>query len=325
VDVDYLPIRLDVENVSRCNYRCTMCQVSDWGPSFQRAPDMTLEEFKGLVDEQYGLIELKLQGMGEPLLGREKFFAMIRYARSKHIWVRSSNNGSVLHFKDNYKKLIDSGINEVQISVDGATEQTFEGIRRGSKFDLVKSNCKLVNDYCDQLGVLRTRMYTVLQRDNFSEFFDFVLLASELGFKRLTFALSLSEWGQEHWAIANQEVTVEDYVTPEMAERAIEAGSSMGVEVTFWENTEKYSTDNVDTLCRWPFERAYISSDMRVVPCCMVATPELSDLGDAREFTQVWSGDTYREFRKAHLEGRIPEVCKGCYRSHHASNNGLVK
>ena len=52
VDVDYLPIRLDVENVSRCNYRCTMCQVSDWGPSFQRAPDMTLEEFKGLVDEQ---------------------------------------------------------------------------------------------------------------------------------------------------------------------------------------------------------------------------------------------------------------------------------
>ena len=29
-DVDYLPVRLDIENVSRCNLRCTMCQVSEW-------------------------------------------------------------------------------------------------------------------------------------------------------------------------------------------------------------------------------------------------------------------------------------------------------
>ena len=28
--IDYYPIMLDVENVSRCNFRCTMCQVSQW-------------------------------------------------------------------------------------------------------------------------------------------------------------------------------------------------------------------------------------------------------------------------------------------------------
>src|SRR5713101_157676 len=28
--IDYLPIKLDIENVSRCNFRCTMCAVSDW-------------------------------------------------------------------------------------------------------------------------------------------------------------------------------------------------------------------------------------------------------------------------------------------------------
>src|SRR2546422_11741478 len=28
--VDYLPIKLDIENISRCNFRCTMCVVSDW-------------------------------------------------------------------------------------------------------------------------------------------------------------------------------------------------------------------------------------------------------------------------------------------------------
>ena len=147
--LDYLPIRLDVENVSRCNFHCTMCQVSGWGPKYQRARDMTLEEFQHLVDQQYGLMEIKLHGMGEPLLGRDSFFDMIKYARAKHIWVRTNSNGSLLHFQDNYKKLANSGINEVQISFDGATKETFEEIRKGSKFELVADNCSLINDYCN--------------------------------------------------------------------------------------------------------------------------------------------------------------------------------
>lgn len=315
VDLDYLPIRMDVENVSRCNFRCTMCQVSEWGPTYQRAEDMSMEDFKALVDSQYGLIEIKLQGMGEPLLGRDTFFEMIRYARSRHIWVRSTNNGSLLHFKDNYKKLIDSGINEVQISIDGATKESFEGIRHGSRFELVTANCKLLNDYCQQQGLLRTRMWTLLQQGNVSEFLDFVPMASQLGFKRLTFALSLSEWGSDHWAKANQGVTVEDTVTPELAEEAIDIGRDLGVEVTFWDIASKYDTRSAETICQWPFERAYVSSDMRVVPCCMIANPEAADLGDATEFLQVWNGDSYKEFRQAHLEGRIPKVCRSCYKS----------
>jgi hypothetical protein len=38
--VDYYPIKLDIENVSRCNFRCTMCAVSDWP---QRPPPFGLE------------------------------------------------------------------------------------------------------------------------------------------------------------------------------------------------------------------------------------------------------------------------------------------
>src|SRR5665213_130462 len=40
-DLDYLPIKLDIENVSRCNFRCTMCSVSEWTKG-QRAGDMSL-------------------------------------------------------------------------------------------------------------------------------------------------------------------------------------------------------------------------------------------------------------------------------------------
>lgn len=310
--LNYLPVKLDVEPLSRCNFHCTMCQVSDW-PKNQRSRDLTVEEFKGFIKEQYGLYEIKLQGLGEPLLLRDDFFEMIRYARSRHIWVRTTTNGSLLHLKDNYKKLIDSGVSEVQISFDGATKETFEKIRRGSVFEKVRDNCKLINAYCANKRILKTRMWVVVQQHNLPEFFDFVHRASEMGFKRLTFSLDLIGWAQDSWISANKEVSAKHWVTREMAEQAISLGDTLGVQVTFWNATDKFRTDKPEHLCPWPFERAYISSDMRVVPCCMVGNPDTAELGPAKSFTEVWHGAEYAEFRRQHLEGRLPKICKTCY------------
>ncbi len=89
-------------------------------------------------------------------------------------------------------------------------------------------------------------------------------------------------------------------MTPELANRAIQIGRVLGVEVTLWDVAHKFSTKSRDTLCPWPFERAFVSSDMRVVPCCQIGTPEVDDRGDAHNFTQVWNSETYREFRREH-------------------------
>lgn len=311
--LDYLPIRLDIENVSRCNFRCTMCQVSDW-PKQQRAGDMSFDDFTALLEAQYGLIEIKLQGMGEPLLAADIYFRMIEYARRRHIWVRSTVNGSLLHLKDNYKRLIDSDICEIQVSIDGATRETYETIRRGGKFAAVTRNCGLLNAYARKAARMRTRMWAVVQKENYGELELFPPLAAELGFERLTFALDLNDWGQDSWRERNDPVDVHRDFGTARAEEIVEIGRRHGVETTFWFIDEKYDTAEHGKLCPWPFERAYVSSDMRVVPCCMIANPEITDLGDAREFTAAWNGEAMGEFRRAHLEGRIPDVCRSCYK-----------
>lgn len=313
-DIGHLPIKLDIENVSRCNFACTMCQVSDW-PKRQRANDMSLEDFKALIDSQYGLVEIKIQGMGEPLLQGDDFFAMVRYARSKRIWVRTTTNASLLHLNDNYRKLVDSGVNDIQVSFDGADKATYEKIRIGGKFEKVMANCRLLNDYCAETGRVTPQMWVVVQRENVAQFFDLIERAYEMGFKRLTFALNLNDWGQDRWKDANSAVTVEDSVPMDQAWAAVDRGRELGVEVAFWNNTQKFSSVSADRLCPWPFERAYVASDMRVVPCCMIGTPEVSDLGDAADFTGQWRGETYREFRRAHIDGRIPRACQNCYES----------
>jgi pyrroloquinoline quinone biosynthesis protein E len=78
--------------------------------------------------------------------------------------------------------------------------------------------------------------------------------------------------------------------------------------------TDKYSWREREKLCPWPFERLYVSSDMRIVPCCTIANPEVADFGAAADLVAIWRGETYETFRRDHREGRIPQICQGCYR-----------
>lgn len=315
--VDYLPIKLDIENVSRCNFRCTMCVVPDWHKG-KRADDMPLESFKRLIDEQYGLLEIKLQGVGEPLLQRDDFFEMIRYARARHIWVRTTTNASLLHLKDHARRLIDSGVNEVQISIDGASKETFETIRVGSVFEQVRRNCRTINAYCSSLGIRRTKMWTVVQKGNLMELDALVDLAADLGFTNQVFSLELSDWGMDEMRIRNDAVNVERTIDLASLFRLVEKGARLGVQVRFWNANERYRTGDPATLCPWPFERAFVSSDSRVVPCCYIGNPDVYQidgrLDEKHSFSAVWQGAEFAKFRQAHLGNRIPEICNRCYR-----------
>ena len=307
-DPDYLPVKLDIENVSRCNFACTMCAVSKW-PKGKRAGDMSLECFKRLIDEQYGLVEIKLNGIGEPLMQGDDYFEMIKYARSKRIWVRMTTNASLLHLRENYKKLVDSGVNEIDISIDGADAPTFEGIRIQGDFDQVSKNCQLLNDYCLEKGIVRTKMWTLVQKGNYRDLESHVYVASRFGFRNLVFSLQLHGWGDTDLETRNkaQMVSLEEG----RLQNLVILGKTLGVRVSFWDVAEKFDQEN---LCPWPFERAVVTSDSRTVPCCMIGDPDKFELAKGMTFLKAWKSDEYKDFRAAHLSGQIPSVCRGCYK-----------
>jgi pyrroloquinoline quinone biosynthesis protein E len=157
---------------------------------------MLFEDFKKILDEQYGVIELKIQGMGEPFLGKD-FIRMVEYTTSKDIWVRTSTNATLLNRDENYKKVIDAGVDELQISIDGTTKHTYENIRINARFETVVENCKLINGYCDSLGIDRTRMWVLLQKENLKELHQFPSFANELGFKRVAIIMDIHGWSRE--------------------------------------------------------------------------------------------------------------------------------
>jgi pyrroloquinoline quinone biosynthesis protein E len=313
--VNYLPVKLDIENVSRCNFACTMCAVSLWNKR-QRARDMCLHEFKALIDEQYGLVEIKLNGLGEALMQGDDYFEMIRYARARRIWVRMTTNASLLNVsknygKPNYVKLIESGVNEIDISIDGADKATFEAIRVGGKFKIVTRNCKLLNDYAKSVGKPSAKMWTLVQRGNSKNLYSHVELAAQLGFQHLVFSLSMHGWGDD--ALAERNEREQSFPTEGYLRGLIQLGETIGVRVAFWTVADKFTPES---LCPWPFQRAVVTSDLRTVPCCMVGDPNKFEIGrdSGKGFTELWQGKEYEAFRQSHLDGAIPKICKGCYR-----------
>jgi MoaA/NifB/PqqE/SkfB family radical SAM enzyme len=310
-EIGHLPTILDIEPVARCNFRCIMCQVKDFKDA-KRTEDLSLEAFKGLVDGQYGLTEVKLQGMGEPLMSAS-FFEMVRYLVGRLIWVRTTVNGSLLHVRENYKALVDSGINEVQTSFDGATREVFEKIRVKSNFEKVVSNLRMFNEYANKKGRLITRMWVLLQNQNSHQIAQFIELAKRMEFRRVTFSIGLGDWGQETIKQRNEGLQINPSVREGILRELLDLRAKEELDITLWDLRDKYRMGKKESICGWPFTRAYVSADMRIVPCCMIGNPEIADLGDARDFGRMWNGKTFRDFRQSHLSGEIPAHCRNCY------------
>lgn len=289
-------------------------QCDEWYASDSRPDNMSYDDFEKSIEEQIGLVEVKLQGMGEPLLNPD-FFRMVQLAVERDIWVRTTTNGSLLNQNENYKRMIDSKIGEIQVSIDGATKETFESIRVGSDFEKVVSNVTMMNEYANSKGeAWRTSCWMLVQEDNQHEMEATLELAAKMGFVRFTYSIAIGSWGKENWEEINAQKEVKDILTDERVTKLISRGKELGVEVTFWDGKDKYQvTEESKKLCGWLFERAFISSSMRIVPCCVISDSNTYDLGNALNFTREWNSSKYQKLREEHLEGRIPKMCQNCY------------
>lgn len=297
--VNYYPTTMDIEPTQQCNFKCVMCV------SFvEKKENMTFETFKNIIDEQFGLIEVKIQGVGEPLLNKD-LIKMIEYARKKWLWVRTTTNGSLLHVNDNYKKLVDSGIHDVNISIDGCTKEVYESIRIGGNFEQLKENCKLINDYNNKVKKTPVRAWVVLQKSNMHQFFDFPRFFADLGFKEMTLSFALHNYGKD----SNNSEATEFNISDSDLQRVINIGEELGIKVTFWQHPHFSG----ESFCKIPFNRVYVTTDSHILPCCYIANPEVVDFGSYGNFNKIWN-EKYVKFRKDIANrNTVPEFCKLCY------------
>jgi len=131
-----LPRSIYIEPTSRCNELCQQCPRTLLSREDDR--DLSFDNFCFIVDQFPILDRVVLHGLGEPLLNNE-LPRMIRYLKARGTYVLFNSNGILLNAKRG-QELIDAGLDEYRLSMDGATRATYAQVRGVDAFDKIWRN-----------------------------------------------------------------------------------------------------------------------------------------------------------------------------------------
>src|SRR5712692_10436242 len=173
------PRELYIEVTNRCNSLCVTCPLT-FSPQ-EAEHYLSFEEFTALVDQFPGLRRAVLHGIGEPLMNRQ-LAAMIRYLKDRNVYVVFNTNAILLYPKRQVE-LVESGLDELRVSCDSATPETYTTIRGVNVLPKVLKNVGEFMQTRQRLGADRPRvsLWFTGVKENIRELPDLVDVAARLG------------------------------------------------------------------------------------------------------------------------------------------------
>ncbi len=281
-----------IEPTNLCNLACPTCPTGTG--KIKPLPQMTL----GTFDRVLGQLAPKLRNLalwnyGEPLLNKE-LPAMIASAKQSGVGVvKVSSN---VHFLDGERglALLQSGLDVLILSVDGASQETYETFRKDGDFATVAHSIAWLCAEKKRLALTKPRieLQFIVMRHNEHELPEMRRLAQE--------------WGVD--ALRIKTVGADDEHTKSLVPTS-RLLSRYGSDAT---------TPNVrHPFCTMAWDHTVVNVDGSVTPCCYLR-PDMGDefvMGNVLEtpFRAIWRGEKYRKFRSQMLadRGAMP-VCNKC-------------
>jgi len=159
VRVTALPVTGQIDPSFGCNLRCPMCQSHMIREQGYRLSNLKLNELSGILD-RYGdsLVRIWLSLWGEPLLNKQLPEA-VRLCKAHDIWVMISSNMSVQLDDAAIEELVRSGLDTIMLSLDGATQATYQEYRRNGSLAVALDNLRRLAATKRRLGVVRPHLF----------------------------------------------------------------------------------------------------------------------------------------------------------------------
>jgi MoaA/NifB/PqqE/SkfB family radical SAM enzyme len=319
------PVCLYLEVSNQCNLACKTCPIT-YGKVEEPAA-LSLAQVQFLVSQVHTVTQVVLHGVGEPLLNRE-LSEIIRWLKQRKIYVLFNTNGTLINRRWR-EALIQSGADEIRVSLDAATPETFAQVRGKPLFGVIIRNIKaLVALKAEKgLGMPLVSLWLTGLRETLKELPDFIYLAHSLGIDRV-YLQRLVYWDDENKGrMASPGQSLFNCLRDE-EERILEAAEKLArrLEVRFEASGATTPSASLSrngqeqpwSACMRPWTLMYITARGSAFPCCIApfSTRDLSRLSLGNAFTQklaaIWNGGRYQEFRRRLLSPDPPECCKGC-------------
>jgi MoaA/NifB/PqqE/SkfB family radical SAM enzyme len=316
------PVEAYFEVANRCNSLCATCPLT-FAPH-EPAKQVSLAEFCGLVDQMPNLRRAVLQGIGEPLLNRD-LATMIRHLKDRAVHVVFNTNATLLTRRRQIA-LIESGLDELRVSIDGGTPETYARIRGIPAFDRVVANVAEMVRTKRRLDAHTPRLafWVTGMNENLNELPTIVELAARVGVEEV-YLQRLTFWGKG-LAVAEQSLYLQrcgdiEAVISEAERRARQLGVSLrgAGAVSPRESLVGLRLDAEPwRACSRPLRLAYITAQGTALPCCIApftgAPFEDITLGNYLKdgVEAVWTSPRYQQFRQHLYSAEPPASCRNC-------------
>ncbi|NNC82640.1 MAG: radical SAM protein [Flavobacteriales bacterium] len=288
-----MPFSVSIEPTTACNLRCPECPSGL--RSFSR-PTGSIDQafFESFIRDNHAhLINLTFYFQGEPFI-HPRFLDMVAYAASHQVFTSTSTNGHFLTEKM-CTRVIESGLDRMIISIDGADQETYASYRKSGELEKVIEGTKTLLKARKKYGKGPEVLFQFLVvGPNEHQISEIESLGEELGVDRVIFKTA--------------QIYDFEHGSPLIPKEDRYSRYRKGAD-------GRYHIKNpLDDQCWKMWHSCVITWDGKVVPCCFDKDAS-HVMGDLKEdsLETIWQSETYNRFRNAILRSRSEiDICKNC-------------
>lgn len=304
----YLPFNIGIETGNICNLKCPLCPTGLGDPDMKKG-FMSLGLFKIIIDQlKNNLLSINLYSWGEPLLN-QNLISMIEYIKkiNNNIKIVTSTNLNIKNDKL-LSDLIKSGIDEIIISCDGITPETYSKYRIDGDYGLVMHNMRLLVSLNKCLNKKSNLIWNFLVfKHNEHEIREVNKIADSLG-------ITL--------CIGKMRTSMKDEILKPHSEsiRKDKNWIPYNPEYSTYDKEKEITKITIKT-CRKPWQEISINWNGEVFPCCAVYG-DIYNFGNIKNnsIKDIWNNDIYIAARREiiNIKKTAATICGIC------RNNGFM-
>ncbi|MDQ5985808.1 MAG: PqqA peptide cyclase [Syntrophus sp. SKADARSKE-3] len=323
-----LPHVLVIEATNKCVLRCRTCPRTYF--KLEKSKSLTWEEFLKIAEQFPSVERVVFAGIGEPLLNK-KLPDMIKYFKERDVTVMVSSSAALLDAKVG-QELIDSGLDELRCSIDGAKSDTYDKVCGVKLLQDVANNIRSFRamQRAQKAELPKVSIWVTCIRENIADLPEMIRLAADIGVTEVNLnamVYLLDSADPPGLMTSNQSVYVDcdqeaKHIISEA--EAIAAGFNITLNTSgpirpgMNQTSVKINKPGPWVFCLRPWSQVHVSANGNCLPCGIgpFASTDYDSLIMGNlfndDFKEIWNNLRYKTWRKAVLSDQPPVPCSGC-------------
>jgi radical SAM protein with 4Fe4S-binding SPASM domain len=286
-----MPQKVQIQTQSYCNGKCLFCPYPEVNGKFEQGKMdwAVIEKIANEISQWDELRKVVLMLQNEPLLDKD-FFKVVRYLKllRPQTEIFTATNGTLLT-ESVVQEIVECGLNEIVISLDAFSKNTYERLHPGFSFEKIMKGINLISTVKPKhLLVTLGFVSTSHNQDELEHLIRFTQ-EKHLGL-RLVHVLNR----------ANNVNNYDQFSLPKLKWRHLKL---------------RFIYKFFYQACDLPFTSMAVLFNGDVILCCQDWRRQVV-LGNVKtsSLSEIWNGEAFEEIRRKIVEKRYAEIqsCEKC-------------